>query len=140
METWILENKSDNEMVLQMDIEGAEYQVILDNPSEILHKFRILVIEFHGFNKLSQPHSFDLISTTFYKILRDFKIIHVHANNCCKAVKIIGVEIPPVVEFTFVRKDRFIKSDNEIKLPHRLDQKNLSQNKEVNLPFVLSNE
>ena len=140
LETWIKENKSDDEMLLQMDIEGAEYQVILDTPSEILRKFRILVIEFHGFNKLAHTHSFDLISSTFYKLLKDFRVVHVHANNCCKAVKVSGVEIPPVMEFTFLRKNRFLKSDNEIKLPHRLDQKNLSQHKEVNLPFVLSNE
>ena len=140
LETWIKDNKSDDEMLLQMDIESAEYQVILDTPSEILRKFRILVIEFHGFNKLAHPHSFDLISTTFYKLLKDFRVVHVHANNCCKAVKLSGVEIPPVMEFTFVRKDRFIKSDSEVKLPHRLDQKNLPENKGVNLPFVLSNE
>ena len=125
-------------MLLQMDIEGAEYQVILDTPSDILRKFRFLVIEFHGFNRLAHTHSYDLISTTFYKLLKDFKVVHVHANNCCKAVKINGVEIPPVMEFTFVRKDRFIKSDNEIKLPHRLDQKNVTQNREVNLPLELT--
>ena len=36
LETWINDNKSDDEMLLQMDIEGAEYQVILDTPSETL--------------------------------------------------------------------------------------------------------
>ena len=140
METWIKENKSDDEMLLQMDIEGAEYQVILDTPSEILRKFRILVIEFHGFNKLAHTHSFDLISSTFYKLLKDFRVVHVHANNCCKQVKISGVEIPPFVEFTFVRKDRFIKSDNEIKLPHSLDQKNIPARKDVDLPRLILGE
>jgi FkbM family methyltransferase len=47
LESWIKDNKSDDEMLLQMDIEGAEYQVILDTPSETLRRFRILVIEFH---------------------------------------------------------------------------------------------
>ena len=138
LETWIKENKSDEDMILQMDIEGAEYQVILDTPYEILRKFRILVIEFHGFNKLAHIHSLDLISTSFYKLLQDFKVVHVHANNCCKAVMIAGVEVPPVMEFTFLRSDSFIKSDKKIKLPHKLDQKNLPLNREVNLPLELS--
>lgn len=142
LETWIQENKSDNEMILQMDIEGAEYQVILDTPSEILRKFRILVIEFHDLEKLAHRQSYDLISTSFYKLLKDFKIIHVHANNSSKQVKIGGFEIPTLMEFTFLRNDRFYKSDSKIKLPHKLDRKNLPSNKEVNLPltYTLENE
>jgi hypothetical protein len=137
LESWINHNESDEEMLLQMDIEGAEYQVILDTPSETLRRFRILVIEFHGFKKLAQQHSFDLISTSFYKILRDFRIVHVHANNCCKAIKVGDQLIPPVMEFTFIRNDRFVKSDNKISIPHRLDSKNLPNNKEVYLPSLL---
>ena len=140
LETWIKENKSDDEMLLQMDIEGAEYQVILDTPSETLRKFRILVIEFHGFNNLAHTHSFDLISTTFYKLLKDFKVVHVHANNSCKSVKIGGFDVPPVMEFTFMRNDSFIKSEKKIKLPHRLDQKNIPARKDVDLPRLILGE
>ena len=147
LETWIKENKSDDNMLLQMDIEGSEYQVILDTPTNILRKFQILIIEFHGFDKiahlhdfdkLAHMHSFDLICTSFYKLLRDFKVVHVHANNCCKSVRVVGIDIPPVMEFTFIRNDSFIKSDKKISLPHRLDKKNLPLNREVKLPLELS--
>ena len=137
LESWINDNESDDEMLLQMDIEGAEYQIILDTPSDAIRKFRILVIEFHGFDTLAKQQSFDLITTSFYKLLRDFRIVHVHANNCCKAVKVGNQIIPPVMEFTFIRNDRFVKSDNEISLPHRLDSKNVPKNKLVNLPSIL---
>jgi hypothetical protein len=123
LESWINDNESDDEMLLQMDIEGAEYQVILDTSSDTLRKFRILVLEFHGFHRLAQQYSFDLITTTFYKLLRDFRIVHVHANNCCKVVKVGDQLLPPVMEFTFLRNDRIIKSDNRISLPTGLTQK-----------------
>jgi len=137
LESWINDNKSDDEMLLQMDIEGAEYQIILDTPYDTIIKFRILVIEFHGFQRLAQQHSFDLITTSFYKLLRDFRIVHVHANNCCKSVKVGDQLLPPVMEFTFLRNDRFIESDKKISLPHMLDSKNLPKNKEINLPSLL---
>jgi hypothetical protein len=101
-----------------MDIEGAEYQVIFETPIEVFQKFRILVIEFHGFNKLSDQYNFDLITSSFYKLLNDFRIVHVHANNCCRPVKIAEEMVPPVMEFTFLRKDHFYESDNLINLPH----------------------
>lgn len=132
--SWIQANKHDCDMILQMDIEGAEYQVILDTPSDVLSKFRILVIEFHGFNQLDQQHCYDLISTTFYKLLNDFKIVHVHANNCCKSYKLDGQEIPLVMEFTFLRNDRFIKVEGNSILPNRLDQKNIEEIQDVKLP------
>lgn len=132
--SWIKLNKHDGDMILQMDIEGAEYQVILDTPSDVLRKFRILVIEFHGFNYLDQLHSYDLISTSFYKLLNDFKIVHVHANNCCKSIKLGDEEIPSVMEFTFLRNDRFIKVEESLTLPHKLDQKNIPGNQDVKLP------
>jgi len=71
LESWINNNKSDNEILLQMDIKCEEYQIILDTPYDTIIKFRVLVIEFHGFQRLSQQQSFDLITTSFYKLLRD---------------------------------------------------------------------
>jgi hypothetical protein len=140
LKEWIKENKSDEEMLLQMDIEGAEYQVIFETPVEVFKKFRVLVIEFHGFNKLSYQYSFDLITTSFYKLLNDFRIVHVHANNCCRPVKIAGDKIPPVMEFTFLRKDHFYESSKLIKLPHELDSPNLPNRKEVELPSLIKGE
>ena len=137
LETWIQDNLSDNEMILQMDIEGSEYKVILDTPLEILTKFRILVIEFHGFGKLPLQHSFDLISTTFYKLLLEFRIVHVHANNCAKPIRLGKNEIPQTLEFTFLRKDRFIPSDKKNLLPHPLDRRNMPNKKDVDLPSML---
>lgn len=138
LDTWIQQNESDDQMLLKMDIEGAEYEVILNTPFDVLTKFRILVIEFHDFNMLNQKHSHSLISSTFYKLLRYFKVIHVHANNCCKSVKIAGDEIPQIMEFTFLRNDYFIESDLIIKFPHKLDEKNIPSKKEVNLPKSFS--
>ena len=50
--TWIKKNseyEKKEEFILQMDIEGAEYQVLLDLEENLLKKFRIMIVEFHSF-------------------------------------------------------------------------------------------
>lgn len=133
-ESWVEANQYDNEMILQMDIEGNEYKVINDSSSELLRKFRILVIEFHDFDLLSLEEGFNLISGCFKKILQEFEIVHIHPNNCSNIICIEEMLIPQVMEFTFIRKDRFIASDLVSNLPHSLDRENCPNFKELFLP------
>ena len=49
------------DLILQMDIEGSEYGVILSTPDHLLDQFRIIVIEFHGLEKLFDPFVFEYI-------------------------------------------------------------------------------
>ena len=82
--TWIKKNseyKKKEEFILQMDIEGAEYQVILDLEKSLLKKFRILIVEFHSLNNLLHPDGFRQIKAVFEKILEYFYIVHIHPNN-----------------------------------------------------------
>ena len=130
LENWIDEKeKFDNNMLLQMDIEGGEYNVIIDSSRNTLARFRIILIEFHEFDNLFNPKSFDLIAACFHKLLNDFYIVHIHPNNCSKTIKFDQYEIPPVLEFTFLRKDRVSSVSYETHFPHILDSKN-NQNKD----------
>lgn len=43
------------DLLLQMDIEGAEYDVIPNVEPSLLRRFRILVIEFHKLDWIAQP-------------------------------------------------------------------------------------
>ena len=44
-----------------MDIEGAEYEVIIDTPSAIFKKFRIMAIEFHFLDTLFNKNAFKIV-------------------------------------------------------------------------------
>lgn len=127
---WILKNESLNskdEFILQMDIEGGEYETIIATPREILLKFRILVLEIHGFNDWGNPTYFGLVSKFFDKLLMDFKVLHVHANNCCGTSRISGVEFPNVFELTLIRNDRISNPSLHYSvLPHNLDFDNVA--------------
>jgi hypothetical protein len=135
LENWVTRNapKSSN-MILQMDIEGAEYPVILESDSSILKRFRIIIVEFHNLEDLWQQRGFELIRVTFLKLLKDFEIVHIHPNNKSKPLVQQGIEIPPLMEFTFLRKDRIRSKAPTASFPHALDRKNVPTKADFALP------
>ncbi len=109
------------DLLLQMDIEGFEYEVILSTPDALLSQFRILVIEFHALDKLFDPFAFGLLSSCFEKILDAFYVVHIHPNNAGEVVKKRTIEIPEVMEFTFLNKKRVNQIAAQVTFPHKLD-------------------
>jgi hypothetical protein len=124
----------DSDLLLQMDIEGAEYAVLLDTPDEVLRRFRVLVIEFHGLQRLAATSGVELIEAVFNRLAKYFDIVHIHPNNCTTVLKVGELEIPSVMEFTFLRKDRNQAVGYAKTFPHALDEKNLSELPDLVLP------
>lgn len=112
------------DLLLQMDIEGDEYETLLGMPDALLKRFRILVIEFHMLDKLWSAPFFRVTAPVFQKILRHHTCVHLHPNNCCGAVTRGGIQIPRTMEFTFLRNDRLQSSTFATHLPHPLDRDN----------------
>ena len=99
---------NNGDKILQMDIEGGEYEVIIDTSREILREFRIICIEFHEFDKLMDRDFFRMVKAIFNKLFQDFYIVHIHPNNISKPIIYKDMIIPPTLEFTFIRKDRVL--------------------------------
>jgi hypothetical protein len=112
------------DLILQMDIEGAEYAVLLDSDNELLKRFRILIIEFHNFEGLLHSRNFELINIVFQKLLKNFAVVHIHPNNFSATTQYHSYEIPSDIEYTFLRNDRILNSEPAAKFPHTLDAKN----------------
>jgi len=121
--TWVEDSigSVSNDLILQMDIEGSEYQVLLSTPIETLCRFRIIVVEFHFLEFVGSRLSYNLISSTFLHLMGEFSIVHVHPNNCCSPVAVSGVTIHPVIEVTFLRKDRIRTATANSQSKHPLD-------------------
>ena len=136
LESWknkYLPNYGDD-LLLQMDIEGSEYEVIIGTPIQVLNAFRIMVIEFHFMEKMFDPFVCGLYRTCFEKILTNFHVVHIHPNNICDSLSKGGIEIPRIMEFTFYSKKRApaIKRRNDF--PHPLDRDNVSDKRPLALP------
>ncbi|QQS55463.1 MAG: FkbM family methyltransferase [Candidatus Competibacteraceae bacterium] len=121
--------------ILQMDIEGAEWRVLLDANSETLRMFRIMVIEFHDLKQVFSRYSFDFIEATFRKILQTHSVVHLHPNNIVNPTVFDRFSVPSLMEITFYRNDRpFSMQTNDFTYPHPLDIDNVSSSSTVVLP------
>jgi hypothetical protein len=130
LESWIktsLPADSIGDLILQMDIENAEYESILSLPSFLLRRFRVIIVEFHSLDQLWSRPFFNLASRAFAKLLQYHSCVHIHPNNCCGSFVFDGLEIPRVAEFTFLRNDRGILPHYATDFPHPLDVDNTSK-------------
>ncbi len=136
LETWVKskEDHGQKDLLLQMDIEGAEYQVILDTPQSILKRFRMIIVEFHGLERLFDQSGFRFINQAFRKLLKDFDVCHIHPNNIDPVWAKGPHIVPRTMEFTFLRKDRVVRSNAALSFPHHLDSPNVPDRKDIILP------
>jgi hypothetical protein len=107
-----------------MDIEGGEYEAIESTPADVLARFRIIVIEFHHLQRLDDRHVYKSFASATRKLLKDFRIVHMHPNNAGPVRSIGGVDCPCLLEITFARRDRIYEPAGTVVFPHPLDRRN----------------
>jgi hypothetical protein len=112
------------DLILQMDIEGFEYETILTTPMDLLRQFRIAIIEFHGLDRLFDSFVFGRLSSCFEKLLEVFHVVHIHPNNSGESIIRGAIEIPEMMEFTFLNKSRRKVTTPVSQFPHQLDRDN----------------
>lgn len=124
---------ANTEIIVKIDIEGAEIPWIKSLSNEQINKFEQLVMEFHFPFTDNEINVFDKINKNHY-------LIHFHGNNCCGTREHNGVVIPNVFECTYLHKKYFttIPELNTDAIPGVLDMKNTG-NEEIYInypPFV----
>ena len=137
---WVKSNTSaSGDLLLQMDIEGAEYRNLLYVTPEILSRFRIIVLEIHSLHLLRSSEFLQgIFLPVFDKLALDFICVHAHPNNCCGSTDLgDDLIVPNVLELTFLRRDRIKARGVPIQLPHPLDVTNVSGNTPMHIQGAL---
>lgn len=93
------------DLVLQMDIEGAEYGALLSASPSTIDRFRVILIEIHGLDLLSMPICNVMFRQFLDKLLKNHTPVYANGNNCCGALKFGDIEVPRVLELTLLRND-----------------------------------
>lgn len=139
MDQWVstkAPNRDAGDLILQMDIESAEYETLLATSDETLSRFRIIVLELHKLHHLDNPLFHRFASAMMGKLLNQFEVAHIHANNAKPLSILSGIQVPPLLELTLLRKDR-VKSMSAVReFPHPLDTINVASRQDVRLPHV----
>lgn len=149
----LIENLTTN-LALQIDIEYDEWKILEDISINDLKKFDLIVIELHIIfleiesileNKNLSPYfskffresfekiNYDLLkkySNVVKKLLDEFHIVHLHANNSLPSEKIYEINYPPLLEVSFVNKNYVKESKSTFKklpiqdldYPNKLDR------------------
>jgi len=127
--------QTSSDLMLQMDIEGFEYETLISLSDKLLKRFRIMIVEFHGLHNLWNFPFFKLAKSAFDRVLQYHSCVHIHPNNSRGICGINGLEIPKLMEFTFYRKDCILKKSNDriLNFPHPLDHDNTG-NRHIALP------
>lgn len=126
LESWVTRTAPlHGDLMLQMDIEGAEYAVLLNAPRSLLDRFRIIVLELHGIDGNLLGDDGAQLSHLMDRLLKNHVICHLHPNNVSPHVNILGRSVPSLIELTLLRKDRLRKTTgDELAYPHLLDSPN----------------
>jgi hypothetical protein len=129
LEDWVDSAIGDRpgDLMLQMDIEGYEYESLLSAPKSLLERFRIVVVEFHELDRLFSVAGYRYYASVFAKLLQSFVCVHVHPNNVCPTLTVKGLEILQMAELTFLRRDRVTDWRFATAFPHPLDCDNTSK-------------
>ena len=129
LDDWVGQSEPEGEkdLILQMDIEGAEYEVLLASSKSVLERFRVAVIEFHGVYRmvLGTEIEREKLRATMEVLDELFVSVHARVNNCCRIGNIPGTDlrVPEVLEVTFLRNDQFSRPTRfrNPRVPHPLD-------------------
>lgn len=128
---------SDSDLILQMDVEGAEFRNLLDVSTATLNRFRVIVVEFHHLSLVMHTDFLHgVLEPVLQKIAAQFVCAHAHPNNWGEQVVVHdSLAIPDVLEVTFLRRDR-CRPGPPIELPHRLDVANIPSKPPVHLTGI----
>jgi len=96
---------SEADLLLQMDIEGSEYEVIHSISRTLLKKFKVIVIEFHNLHQLLNCNQIGMMERAFSKILQGFEVVHFEENPFAGYFEVSGKKYARLLEVTFVRKN-----------------------------------
>lgn len=125
LDEWVARCAPAGDLGLQMDIEGAEFAVLLATAPATLRRFRFIVVELHGLQEIWRPGPLAVVNQLADRLLADFDVVHLHPNNCLPPRGRGELLVPPVLEATLLRKDRSQSRTPVETLPHPADRTNV---------------
>ncbi|MEO5349406.1 MAG: tetratricopeptide repeat protein [Magnetococcus sp. YQC-3] len=136
--TMIAENGllNKNNLLLKIDVEGAEWESFDMLHYEDFMRFRIIVIELHSLAMLEYESFLRLAERVISKIAKNHQCVHFHPNNFADLEIVHRIPICNLAEATFLRKDRSDFSPSLEPIPSPLDYPTRSDLDEIVLtPF-----
>jgi hypothetical protein len=121
------------DLVLKFDVEGAEWRILSTLTDALLARFRIIVCELHGLDRITDPARHAVIRAGLETLTTRHTVVHLHANNNSPVTMVRGVPLPSVVEVTLLRHDRAQFAEVPVAIPGPVDAPNRSGSPDIHL-------
>ena len=114
-------HESANTIILQIDIEGAEWEFFEHITQSQLEHFSQIIVEFHG---LFNIEKFDYYINVIKKLCKTHCPVHIHYNNYGDSIPFTHFIACDVIEVSFIRRDDLSFQPCTINFPTALDSSN----------------
>ena len=124
LETYIKRNghTTKTNMVLKMDVEGAEWDFLETVPVKILKQFDQIVLEFHNLVRACSDEEKERRIAALHKLNATHQLVHLHGNNTGYVLQFLGATFPDVIEVTYVNREHYkTLPAKEIIVPSEID-------------------
>lgn len=118
------------DIVMKIDVEGAEWDFINETPSELLDNFKQITFELHSLTDVSQS---ERKLSALSKITQTHQAVWVHGNNSVYAERAGSIIMPCNLEVTFLNKAKYCFEGESICFPIDLDRPNSRLVEEIEL-------
>jgi hypothetical protein len=98
---------SDFDLLLKIDIEGSEWEALAQADSNVLNKFRQIVVEFHWFENIQSGDFFNQAVEVLEKLSKTHLILNSHPNNWGDILIFENLVLPQVIEVTYLRRENY---------------------------------
>lgn len=93
------------DIVLKMDVEGAEWESLLAFPNELLPNISQMVFELHNLGLQGGPGRDGVyMLAVLEKLRKHHEPVHIHINNNSRVRYLGGYPVPDALEITYVRR------------------------------------
>lgn len=100
----------ESNLILKMDIEGAEWNILDADDLIELSRFNQIAIEFHDFYKITNEAYYRKVIRVLKKLNESHQVINVHANNWGKFEIVANVPFADVLEVSYLSRSNLIVS------------------------------
>jgi hypothetical protein len=132
METILAQNghQNNNNLLLKMDVEGAEWAFLNSTSSDVLSQFAQMTFEFHSMTSMEME---SIIISALEKLNKTHCPIWIHGNNAGIVNNAKNILFPSLLEVTYIRRTDYNFEKSSISFPMELDMPNIDVRNDIYL-------
>jgi hypothetical protein len=124
---------NDQNMVLKIDVEGAEWFAFASAATSELENYEQILVEFHDLREILNESQFEVMRKAIANLCETHFAVHLHANNYSRLVRFGSYWFPDAIEVSFLRKSDSAQAGISPVVASEFDSPNCSELSEFNL-------